>query len=535
MAKIPEESSVSNQNIQSALAYHEATKLTYINLRNKPPLYKAYPGLPVIALPSDFAQLETSTLDAVSGPGGPEGGTLDLATLARLLSFSAGVIRKAVHPSAGEIHYRAAASAGALYPTETYLVCRNIPGLAAGVYHFSPEEFGLHQLRQGDYRAELARAAGAEESPEIPIATLVFTSIFWRSAWKYRARGCRYCFWDNGTIVANLLAAARASGLPARLVAGFVDQIVDRLVGADGEREASTCLVAIGRDSEPAPSSNPLLLEPLSNGGLAPSEGEIDYPEIRQSHAASLLTTKEAVAAWQGNMEAQLLPIRGTFHPLQPEADPAAASETLGHTIGRRGSTRRFARSAIPFGKFSVILDRVTNGVPADFLGPGGTSLLDMYMVVNSVTGLPPGAYFYSPQQRGLELLKAGDFREESGHLGFEQALSADASAVFFFMADLGAILERFGNRGYRAVQLEAGILGGRVYLCAQSLGLGASGLTFYDDDVTDFFSPHAAGKSTIFVLPLGVTDQVNRVRPFRSAVAVALDALARGAGKTAP
>lgn len=531
---------MSNQDIQAALGYHEATKLTYINLQNKPPLYKAYPGLPILPLPSDFAPPAASTLDAVSGMTTPAGGTLDLRTLARLLFFSAGVIRKAVHPTAGEIHYRAAASAGALYPIETYLVCRELPGLEAGVYHFSPEQFGLHQLRRGDYRQELARAAGGEESLETSILTLVFTSIFWRSAWKYRARGYRYCFWDNGTMVANLLATASASGLPARLVAGFMDQRVGHLVGIDGEGEASTCLVAIGKDYASAASSSSPVLEPIAGGSQEPSPGEIDYPEIRQPHAASSLTTEEQVAAWRGVLAAQSPPVQGIFHhlqptPLQPTAEPGVTPKTLGDTISGRGSTRRFARNEIPYGKFSIILDLVTRGVSADFLGPGGASLLDIYTVVNGVTGLPAGSYFFSPQQRGLELLQAGDFREEAGHLGFEQALSADASAVLFFMADLGPILERLGNRGYRAVQLEAGILGGRVYLCAQALGLGASGLTFYDNDVTDFFSPHAAGKSTIFVVPLGITDRVNRVRPFRSRLAVKLDALARGAGQPPP
>jgi ABC-type lipopolysaccharide export system ATPase subunit len=70
------------------------------------------------------------------------------------------------------------------------------------------------------------------------------------------------------------------------------------------------------------------------------------------------------------------------------------------------------------------------------------------------------------------------------------------------------------------------------MYLCAHSVGLGASGLTFYDDDVTDFFSPHAAGKSVCFVVAVGVTSETNRVRPFRSKVGVVLDALSRGAVK---
>ena len=91
-----------------------------------------------------------------------------------------------------------------------------------------------------------------------------------------------------------------------------------------------------------------------------------------------------------------------------------------------------------------------------------------------------------------------------------EQALPGDASVAVFLLADLRPILERFGNRGYRAVQLEAGIIGGRLYLAAYAQKLGATGLTFFDDDVTDFFSPHAAGKSAIFLVALGKGAKAN-------------------------
>ena len=103
-----------------------------------------------------------------------------------------------------------------------------------------------------------------------------------------------------------------------------------------------------------------------------------------------------------------------------------------------------------------------------------------------------------------LECLKPGDFRDQAGYLGLQQALPADAAVDVFYLADLGPILQRFGNRGYRAVQLEAGILGGKLYLAAYAQHLGATGLTFFDDDVTNFFSPHAEGKSAIFLVALG-------------------------------
>ena len=118
--------------------------------------------------------------------------------------------------------------------------------------------------------------------------------------------------------------------------------------------------------------------------------------------------------------------------------------------------------------------------------------------------GLAAGAYVYHWETKALELLKAGDFRDKAGYLGLEQQIPADAAVDVFFLADLKKILERYGNRGYRAVQLEAGILGGKLYLAAYAQRLGASGLTFYDDDVVNFFSPHARGKSAIFLVALG-------------------------------
>jgi SagB-type dehydrogenase family enzyme len=133
------------------------------------------------------------------------------------------------------------------------------------------------------------------------------------------------------------------------------------------------------------------------------------------------------------------------------------------------------------------------------------SQLNDIYIIVNRVDGLSPGAYFYRRDERALELLKEGEFSARAAYLTLEQSLGGDASATLFFMADLNSLLAAYGNRGYRAVQLEAGVIGGKVYLASYALNRGATGLTFYDDDVTEFFSPHAAGKSCVFVTALGV------------------------------
>ncbi len=520
-----------NQELEAAQAYHEASKLSYINLSNKPSLYKSYTGAPVISLPTDFPMPEAPTLSAVATVNQEGEYILDLTALAQLLYFSAGLIKKGVFPTAGEVHFRAAASAGALYPVEVYLVCKDIPGLEAGIYHFSPSDFILHQLRKSDYRGDLSEATGHVQAVSSSPVIFIFTAIFWRSAWKYRTRSYRYCFWDNGTMVANLLATASAASLPAQVLTSFADDQVNDLLGIQMEQEASLCLIPIGKGGGPQPIANSPDLPPMSAKAVEPSSEQRASPEIHQIHAASSLTIEE-VSAWRGILTSQSPQVQGPFYPLQTPEESALASSKLGETILRRSSTRRFAREPISYAQFNAILNHSTRGVPTDFLGPGGASLLHIYTIVNAVEGLTSGCYFFSPQRQGLELLREGAFREEAGHLCFEQALGADASAVVFFLADLETVLQRYGNRSYRAAQLEAGILGGKLYLCAHSLGLGASGLTFYDDDVTDFFLPHSSGKSPMFVVALGKPSPRNRVRPFRSRVAVSLDALARGAAK---
>ena len=533
---------MNNRDIEAARDYHESTKLTYINLRNKPPLYKSYRGGTVVHLPTGFAQPTVSTLEAVAGiappdPGGS--GPLDLPTVAQLLFYSAGLIRKRVLPVAGEVHYRAAASAGALFPVEIYLVSGDIPGLAAGVYHFSPADFTLRQLREGDYRGHLVRATAGDEAVSAAPVTMVFTSVFWRSAWKYRVRGYRYCFWDAGTILANLLATARGEArLSTRLVAGFIDHRVDRLLGVQSEREASLCLVALGTGADVPAGLAPTEVAPLALQTSDGFPGEISYPEIGNAHAAACLNEEDEVSAWRWAGTPQLSSVSLDLNDA-PAQDVASQRDIqklqdgpLGQTVLRRGSTRRFARVPISVAQFEAILDNSTREVPADFAGEEpGSPLVEAYIIANAVEGLRAGAYYYSPLDRKLELLKPGAFREEAGHLCFEQALGADSAAVVFVMADLDRILKRYGNRGYRAAQLQAGIMVGNAYLCAHSLDLGATGMTFYDDEVVEFFSPHAEGKSLMFLVAVGVTDARNQVRPFRSRVGMLLDSLARGAG----
>ena len=386
-----------------------------------------------------------------------------------------------------------------------YLVCDNLPDLPAGVYHFGAAEFGLRQLRAGDYRKVLVDATAAEKAVAHAPLIVICTGTYWRNAWKYRSRTYRHFGWDNGTVLANALATSTALGLPAKVITGFVDQQVNTLLDVDMRKEVAFSALAVGytKSRPPAPSEIKPLADCLS---WLYSKEEIDYPAMRQMHEASNLFDPKQVK-WRGETRSPKIGLseaRGKLFNLSPSTKDSLPSETVEQVIQRRGSSRKFVRRPISFAQLSTLLDYATRGIPADFLKTSGKLLNDLYLIVHSVEGLPSGAYFFRREKKQLELLKEADFRDRAGYLGLEQELPADASVDFFFLADLPKIVSTFGNRGYRATQLEAGIVGGKMYLAAYAQKFGATGLTFYDDDVVNFFAPHAKGKSAIFLVACG-------------------------------
>jgi SagB-type dehydrogenase family enzyme len=513
---------MTNRDTRFALEYHEATKHSdssirtsrhFLDWENHPLPFKIYRDLKPIPLVWGYPPSDVPALAAISqGPGSPAEGAQDrqipdLAALSRVLHLSAGITKRKRH-GRGEFAFRAYPNTGALYHVDLYLVTGELPELAAGVYQFGAHDFALRRLREGDYRSVLLEASG--ENREIARAPVVVASAssYWRNAWKYRARAYRHCFWDGGTLHANLLAVAGTEDLEPGVAMGYADRPVERLLGLDPMREGTLTLVPLGRSDDSPPAAPEVSELRLATEPLSPSE--VDYPEIRAAHAASSLGDGAEAAAWRGGTPAPEEPAAtGSLHPMRPMSDRELPQETLDDVIRRRGSTRAFdGGRAISYEELSTVLDRATRGLSADFLDPPGASVLDLYLIVHAVEGLAPGAYYYRRQERALELLREGDFRAAAGRLGLDQRLPADAAVNVYSLTHLPRVLARFGNRGYRVAQLEGGIAGGRMYLAAYALRLGASGLTFFDDEVTEFFGPHSSGKSVMFLVALGHSDR---------------------------
>jgi SagB-type dehydrogenase family enzyme len=158
----------------------------------------------------------------------------------------------------------------------------------------------------------------------------------------------------------------------------------------------------------------------------------------------------------------------------------------------------------ISFVTFSTLLERASHGFVADCLEPATSPLHDNYLIVNCVEDLAPGVYLYHPRYQSVELLREGDFRRQAQRLATEQEYAGEAHVNSYYLTDLNPVLEQYGNRGYRLAQLESAIYAGRQQLGTHALGLRTVGSTALDDEVIAFFSPHAAGKSYMFLAVFG-------------------------------
>jgi SagB-type dehydrogenase family enzyme len=223
-------------------------------------------------------------------------------------------------------------------------------------------------------------------------------------------------------------------------------------------------------------------------------------------HHASELASGADAAAWRAE-PLRRIPAQpaGRLVPL-PAVDPATLpSDPLDAVVERRRSNRHYVtESPLPLETLAAVLRHATNGTSLDVVPLGAQPLHDLYLIVNNVDGLEPGSYVHHPRPDALELLAAGDHRAAAYRLACEQGYAADAHVNVYTLTDLEPLLARYGNRGYRLAQLEAALAGGRVQLAAHALGLGAVGSTSVDEEVTEHFSPHAAGKSFMFVAVFG-------------------------------
>jgi SagB-type dehydrogenase family enzyme len=400
--------------------------LEYNSPETLAPQVKEYPaGLPTLPLPPELLTVTTSATAALAG-GPISAMPLDASLLARLLFLGAGVVRTA-EATARTWLFRAAGSAGARFPLEVYVSAREVPGIPDGVHWYDPVQ---HALRQ------VAPPADGMTT------TLVVTGVPWRTGQKYAERGWRHLYWDAGTLVSHLIAAAHSCGLQPRLRSVFPDRQVRDLVGADGIHEFPLLLLTLG-DDEPAVRPT----GPARTGTL---------PEIE----FRLVTA--AQRAGDGD-------VLGEPWPEGAPLDTVPDAPSLDEVVLRRGSQRRMLRSAtLARNALDWPMQAALRGIAVPH-----------WVAVSGVDEVPPGLYRWPDLDTPL---RAGELRDTITHVAMDQPLAGEACYVAIAAADPATL----DDRGYRDAQLGAGIVEGRLHLAAYALGATATGMTFYDSELPE-------------------------------------------------
>ncbi len=487
--------------ITSCFQYHIATSYDRnrmeghgLDWKNQPGVFKEYPGLTPVSLPEPgpFSEKRLSELLRPVNTDS-EGFEFKIRTLSTVLFLSYSLTGKA-RQREGYFYFRSVPSAGALYPAELYLVSDGMKGLEDGLYHFSIARHGLHLLRKGTFLGTT-----------VPGPNLAFflSAIFFRSCWKYRDRGYRYCLLDTGHLLQNLVLACESMGLVLSCSTDFPDEQVNRFLGLDPKREVCLTMARTfgGKEALPATvlSADTLPREFQDAGRVAPEERV--YSAAVEAHKAGMFRSPEQKESLPA-MVHRIGPFPGHWETIPLSSEWPEVVHYKDAVLSRR-SRRNFVQKPMAEAAVHGLIDSIMQSAAENARQFVGTGVL-----VNYAEGRKPGYYLLDLHKGCLGMVREGPFAESMAHVCLDQAWLANAGLHFLFMADLGALEERFGSQGYRSAMLEAGRMGEMLYLSAASMGIGCCGIgAFYDEEARKLLGLHADAR----LLYLVAVGQVKR------------------------
>jgi SagB-type dehydrogenase family enzyme len=146
-----------------------------------------------------------------------------------------------------QFEFRTVPSAGGLYPIEIYPIINNVEGIDHGVYHYNIPNHSLELLKEGDTRAQVAKACLDQKMAFRSAVNFVWTAVIERSKWKYLQRCYRYLYLDAGHIGQNFYLVAEALGLGACTIGAIFDDDLNELLGIDGISETAIYVGVTGK------------------------------------------------------------------------------------------------------------------------------------------------------------------------------------------------------------------------------------------------------------------------------------------------
>jgi SagB-type dehydrogenase family enzyme len=135
--------------------------------------------------------------------------------------------------------FRAAPSAGALYPMEVFAV------VPEGVYRYIPSTHSLKRITKGDKRKALAKVCLNQDWVEKCSVDIVISAVYGRCSIKYGKRAQRYCMIEAGAIGENIYIQVEALKLGTVMVGAYYDNDVQKVLKLK-KREKPLLVMPVG-------------------------------------------------------------------------------------------------------------------------------------------------------------------------------------------------------------------------------------------------------------------------------------------------
>lgn len=506
--------------------YHHQTKHTvdklssnrhFLDWANQPNPFRFYDGAPEIVLPHEMLISPANFFESMNSltENNVEPHEADSTFISNLLFYSMAISAwKEITGTGHRWALRVNPSSGNLHPTDTHLLLNGIEGLPDGSYHYYVPRHSLEHRAEANLGSQLWRAvSGQDISPKLVIC---LTSIFWRESWKYQSRAFRYCNHDLGHALASIMLSASVLGWKVHAIGEFPDVEVTQLLGLNGNDEKPFLIIgAFPAGEQPAnstsfdfPSVNDIEFKGVPN---VLSAAEVEYPAIDAVYESTVIDKN----TWRKRF-AQNLPevtTAAVFEGLREKEITTGVivkkefDESVHQIIRKRRSAVDLdGQRTMPESEFMLILKTLSNGFSADFQtqGKSGFHLIDLYLYVHRVEGLTPGVYYWARQTEKLQPLALGDQKQVAKFVSCFQDIAADGCFAVSMVANFNLGYELFGNRCYRYVHCEAGLIGQWLYLASTALNYQATGIGCFLDDEINTYLPLPEGQEVVYNFTVG-------------------------------
>lgn len=408
-------------------------------------------------------------------------------------------------------------SGGALYPSELYVYLK-MEDLPHGVYHYDAAHHRIVLLRAGQFDRYLERALGHWCDVSACPGVMFISTVFWKNYFKYNNFSYRLQGLDAGVMAGQLLEVSKRFGFETAVHYQFVDRAVNRLLGLSEREESVYAVIPLSA----SPANAWFAADGFLRGTDTAAELCRELPEVRHVTYNRSRKRKEYPLLVKMN-EASFLESAQSFRLIRAKAGLGyrRVAAVLPHVNrmtydlaeacrSRHSPDMDFVLREVSGEQLAALLHEATASFAyrndLDGFFAEAEPRVEVYGCFYNIKGIPDGAYRYNCRTRRLQHIRPGDQRP-----WLQQAMTLHNVNLFQVPICLHVAASRdylrsaMGYRGYRIVQMEAGMLTQRLLLSASGLGLGGHPLLGFDTRVcNEIYDMEPTGKTCLIQIPIG-------------------------------